>query len=183
MSQSITNFISGFGGGTRPNRFKIIGNIGGTVTQGKFTDFHVNSASLPSATVSPIGINYRGRTVLYPGDRSYQPWNIVVLDENPNQKRQGQNKTIYGAFHEWQESINNHEANTTTQLDPSKHFSSVWNVIQYDTNGTTPIRRFDLYNCWPVAVGPIQLDMSQDNLLCYFPVTIVFSHYKFTDKK
>jgi len=178
VSQSITSFISGFGGGTRPNRFRISGNIG---IFGSFTNFHVNSASLPAATVSPIGINYRGRTILYPGDRSYQPWNIMVLDENPLQKR-GQNRTIYGAFHSWQEAINNHEANTTTQVDPSKHFSSVWNVIQYDTNGSSIVRQFDLYNCWPVAVGPIQLDMSQDNSLCYFPVTIVFSHYKFTTK-
>lgn len=184
MSQSITQFISNFGGGTRPNRFRVVGNIGGkgSGTFGKFTPFHISSASLPSAQVGNITINYRGRSVSYPGDRTYLPWSIVVLDENPNQKRSGTQNTLYGAFHSWHEAINNHANNTTTQLDPSQHFSNVWSVNQLDTNGAATIRKFDLFNCWPVAVGPIQLDMTQDNNLCYFGVTLVFSHYTFTAK-
>lgn len=181
-NQSITDFIKNFGGGTRINRFNVTGNIGPSNTG--LNDFHIRSASLPSAQVGGVSIHYRGRSVTYPGDRVYLPWQIVVLDENPNEKKVVGAKTIYGAFHEWHESINSHANNRTTQLNPSGHFANnVWTVNQLDTNGVSTIRQFKLFNCWPVAVGPIQLDMDKDNILNSFGVTIMYSHYTYDDRK
>ena len=88
---SITDFITQFGGGTRLNRFKITGKLGDITLGSSNTDlsqgggvYYVRSASVPGSQVGGIPINYRGRTVVYPGDRTYSPWNITVLDENPN---------------------------------------------------------------------------------------------------
>ena len=179
-NNSITDFITKFNGGTRINRFNVAGNIGGrtTGTATPFNDFHITAASLPSAQVGAISINYRGRSISYPGDRVYAPWQIVVLDENPNGKKVIGAKTIYGAFHDWHQKINAHSSNTTVSVSPGNHFASnVWNVTQYDVNGTTPIRTFSLHNCWPLQVGPIELDMNKDNIIGSFAVTIVYSHY------
>jgi hypothetical protein len=185
MSQSITDFISKFGGGTRTNRFRITGAIGGLNNRStSFNDFHIRAATLPSAQVGAIPVNYRGRTVNYPGDRNYLPWQIVVLDENPNEKRVPGAKTIYGAFHDWQEKINAHATNKSESTRPDRHFSSsVWNVDQLDVNGAQTIRSFKLYNCWPIMVGPIELNMDQDNLLGSFAVTVVYSHYTFDNRR
>lgn len=182
-NQSITDFISNFGGGTRINRFRINGKIGNTAKTdltSKGGSFHIRAASLPGSQVGGIPINYRGRTVIYPGDRVYKPWAITVLDENPRESKTG--KTLYQAFHEWSNNINSHTLNTTTQTDPSKHFAEtsgglVWTVDQLDVNGTNPIRTFKLYNCWPAQIGEISLDMGQDNILATFPVTLVYSHW------
>ena len=38
---------------------------------------------------------------------------------------------------------------------------------------------FKLFNVWPIAVGPLTLDMSQDNVLNSFAVTMVYSHYTY----
>jgi len=184
MSQSITDFINNFGGGTRTNRFRIngaIGRAGGSSTS--FNPFHVRAATLPSAQVGAIPVNYRGRTVNYPGDRSYLPWQIVVLDENPNEKRVPGGKTIYGAFHDWHESINSHAGNVSSQTRPDRHFSSAWNIEQLDVNGRSTLRKFDLYNCWPIQVGPLDLNMDQDNTLGSFIVTVAYSHYIFANRR
>lgn len=182
-NQSITDFIKNFGGGTRVNRFNVTGTIGRTSGTG-FNDFHVRSASLPAASVGAIPINFRGRTVSYPGDRVYLPWSIIVLDENPNEKKVVGTRTLYGAFHQWHESINSHASNTTRYTNPSNHFSSdVWTVNQLDTNGNKTIRQFRLHNCWPLAVGPIQLNMDQDNVLNSFAVTMLYSHFTYDDRK
>lgn len=185
-THSITDFISNFNGGTRVNRFRVTGTIGdGTILDDKGGSFHIRSASLPSSELGQIPINYRGRTVIYPGDRAYRPWEITVVDENPVNSKTG--KTLYRAFHEWSNLINNHVSNTTIRTSPSEHFSNTsgyatrraWTIEQLDVNGINYIRKFFIHNCWPVAVGPVVLDMGQDNVLASFSVVLAYSHYEF----
>ena len=194
---SIDSFIKSFNGGTRTNRFRVIGEIGrnnGTrrtaVTSviplpprgkkkekkeeesSRFTAFHVRTASLPEAILGNIPINYRGRTVNYPGDRMYKPWEITILDDT------GTN-SLYKAFHDWHNLINNHDTNEAIKTDPGSHFASDWTVQQFDPNGAKVIREFFLKNCWPIGVGQLPLSMNEDNQLGAFSVTILFSHYTY----
>jgi len=187
-THSITDFINGFNGGTRANRFKVMGNLPTRLTNrtNATTDFHIRSASIPGSIVGAIPINYRGRTVFYPGDRTYQPWNITILDDiKTSSNTQNAPDALFAAFHEWHQKINDHVSNTTTYLntrqsnpDMSDHFKSDWTVEQLDTNGTKTLKSFKLWHCWPVAIGPIELDMSQDNTLTTFSVTMLYSHYE-----
>ena len=182
-NNTISDFINGFGGGTRQNRFKITGIIGSPSKQNTTSTFdknifYVRTASLPNSTLGGIPVNYRGRTVVYPGERVYSPWQITVLDDKPSAKVK-----LFEAFHAWSNGINDHVSNNTSQvgLDPKKHFASNnWTVEQLDTNGTTTLRKFTLYNCWPQTVGDLALDMGADNTLASFAVTIFYSHYDIT---
>lgn len=211
MGQSITDFIAGFNGGTRPNRFKVTGTIGPstssnnsgnatspgskTVAGGQaavssgFTEFHVRTASLPEAVLGAIGVNWRGRTVAYPGDREYKPWQITVLDDTNStvtasgSNSAGKNNTstggvqIYKAFHDWHNNINNHETNIGNNVGKNA-FAADWTVEQLATNSATTIKKFTLKNCWPIAIGALELDAGQDNKLSAFAVTMVYTHYK-----
>lgn len=176
---SITDFIKAFAGGSRTNRFRITGTIGdGTIMGDKGGTFLIRATTLPASQVGGIPVNYRGRTVIYPGDRAYAPWQIAVLDDP-----KGHN--LYKSFHNWSNQINKHADNSTTQTNPSKHFSgegggALWTVEHLETDASRVLRTFKLHNCWPAVVGPIELDMGQDNLLATFPVTIVYSHYEIT---
>lgn len=184
--QSITDFINAFKGGTRLNRFVVQGNIlpgnGGTTNQ--ISSFHVRAATLPEAAVGPITINHRGRSVSYPGDRTYQPWSITILDDHDGTSTGG-TINLYKMFHDWHDRINSHTKNVAsypTGQDPSSLFAKSWYVKQLNSNGgSTPLggRTFTLYNVWPVAVGPLTFDMSQDNVLNSFSVTLAYSHYKY----
>jgi len=175
----ITDFITKFGGGTRQNRFLVSGSIGGRGTT-KFSDFtknqiHVRAASLPASTISVIPVNWRGRTVNYPGDRVYSPWQITVLDDKPKGKER-----LFEAFHAWSNEINDHGTNVSKSLDLKNHFSTDWSVSHLDTNGnTTNKRNFILKNCWPITIGEISLDMGADNTLVSFAVGIAYSHFEY----
>ena len=181
-NHSISDFITKFGGGTRQNRFKITGSIysntqgGGSVPTFLDRFFQVRSATVPNSTLGGIPINYRGRTVVYPGERIYSPWQILILDDKPDA-----NKGLFEAFHAWSNAINNHVDNITTAtglVNPNNHFANnTWTVHQLDVNGDKPVKKFNLYNCWPQAVGDIALDMGADNTLASFAVTIYYSHY------
>ena len=193
--QSINDFINAFKGGTRLNRFLVEGNINPAIegTANPISAFHIRSASLPEATVGPIAINHRGRTVTYPGDRTYQPWQITILDDHDGSQSGGLSN-LYGAFHDWHDKINSHGANTTTYpvaTNPSSLWANNWIVKLLPVNGESftntsststnglPGRAFKLFNVWPIAVGPLTLDMSQDNVLNSFAVTMMYSHYTY----
>jgi len=177
---SISQFIGGFNGGTRVNRFEVSGKIGpspGGLGSGiDFTKFHIRAASMPEAVLGNIAVNWHGRTVNYPGDRAYKPWNITIIDDHTKEKT-----SLYKAFHDWHQNINNHDSNKYTNLaKPSENFSSAWTVSQLDADGAAAIKSFTLNNCWPVGVGPLELDMGKDNTIAAFQVTILFTHYTLT---
>lgn len=175
---SISAFIGGFNGGTRVNRFEVTGSIGPSSGSGStaFSKFHIRSASLPEAILGNIAVNWHGRTVNYPGDRAYKPWNITILDDT------GSGAKLYKAFHDWHNIINDHTANTYTNLaSPRANFATNWSVKQLDANGETPIKTFTLSNCWPVGIGPLELDMGKDNTIGAFQVTVLFTHYTVGD--
>ena len=191
-NNNITDFISGFGGGRRQNRFRVSANlISKTYTAGdSTTDFHIRSATLPSSTLGAIPINFRGRTVVYPGERVYAPWQITIMDDVASSSR------LYESFHEWSEQINDHDDNTTNTIAIGKgdlntgsaqHFANnLWKIEHLDVNGnslsgSTTKRIFKLHNCWPVQVGDIMMDMGADNQLVTFNVTIAFSHMDLLD--
>jgi hypothetical protein len=183
-NQSINDFINGFKGGTRLNRFTVEGNVGtnatGSAGSGRLlTPFHIRSASLPEATVGPISINYRGRTVNYAGDRVYQPWQITVLDDHGGNPSGSEN--LFKMFHDWHDKINSHGSNVTSETNPVSLWQSAWTIKQYEVNCNTalPGRSFKLFNVWPIAIGPLVLDMGQDNTLASFAVTLVYSHYTY----
>ena len=174
----ISEFIKGFGGGTRQNRFVVDGSLGGVKTNlGKLSDnkIYIRSTTIPSSNVAQIPINWRGRTVNYPGDRAYIPWQITVLDDKPS----GKTGRLFEAFHTWSNNINDHGTNVSKQVDPKDHFATDWSISHLDTNGNTIGRKFLLKNCWPVTIGEIALDMASDNTLVSFGVAIAFSHFEY----
>lgn len=181
-NHSISDFINSFKGGTRLNRFVVEGHIGKGDGSMDLTPFHIRTASLPAAVVKPIGINYRGRSVAYSGDRAYNPWMISVLDDHNGQS--GGTENLFKKFHDWQNDLNSHVNNTANfagNVDPKSLWTSSWTVKQLNTNcdSALPGRTFTLYNVWPMEVGEIQLDMSQDNVLASFAVSLAYSHYTY----
>jgi hypothetical protein len=185
-THSIQSFIDKFNGGTRVNRFEVTGQIKSKNTSGiaalssTVTKFHIKSATLPESVINSISMNWRGRTINFPGDRQYAPWQIVVVDDT------GDKNELYKAFHEWHNDMNDHAKNISSDTNKpaiaKNSFSPVdWSVKQLDPNGAVQIKEFKLKNCWPIAIGALQLDMSQDNTIAAFAVTMKYSHYEAPD--
>lgn len=162
MGHSISDFISNFGGGSRQNRFTVSGRVLNDAT------YHVRAATFPASTLGVINVNYRGRTVPYPGERVYAPWVITIYDDSDKAN------AIFEAFHAWSNGINNHESNLSS-VWPDTDDSLV--VSQLAANSENITRSCKLQNAWPQSIGELQYDMSQDNTLLAFNVTIGYSHY------
>lgn len=173
MSQfhSISSFINGFNGGLRPNTFVVtidqcpIGSVTPT--------FHVTATNLPASKMTTIGVPYRGRTFKIPGVRTYDTWQITVINDKP-----ADGQDLYRLFHQWSNQINNHGANITTGSGNSPEGSNLLGILsveQLDYNGVSTNRKWKLLHAWPSNVGQIALNMETTDSLSTFIVDIEFS--------
>ena len=170
-SVQISTFKTAFDGGTRPNRFEIM--IPAPNDLPDVDSVLVKAGSMPPETVGIINIPYRGRLVKFPGDRTYAEWTVTVIDTaEPNNR---------SMFEMWHEQFNQHVSNAVDSTDiltgtNTTYFKEV-TVQQVDMTGT-PIkeRLIKLINCWPVAVGAINLSYDTADTLVEYSITFAYDY-------
>jgi len=161
MSNAISSFISGFRGGTRKNRFKVSGTFPSATSADTKLNFHVLSASLPNSTLGIVNFPYRGRLIPYVGDRSYEPWDILILDDRGAEG-------LYKSFQGWSEEINSQAGNIHSMSGTDNWFSAdneliqndTWSIDQLDLSETS-IKKITLQGCWPGFISPLQFNMAE----------------------
>jgi hypothetical protein len=162
----LNDFKNTFFGGTRSNRFRIDGSF---PTGGRFTDFHIRSATLPRVTSKTLSYDYFGRKFHYPGERDYGTWNITIWDDVGN-------NNLWGKLNKWQNLINDHDKNQSSIL-PKRYKSDNWRVQHLDLNGNDqPLKEYILHGCWPAGIQPVQMNMGSPNVLNSYTVMIVFDY-------
>jgi hypothetical protein len=169
MPTTLSQFISNFKGGTRRNRFLITGTWpAGSVNA--TTTFHILTANLPASNLGMVTVPWRGREINFAGDRQYDPWEIIVLDDT------GANVNLWKSFHQWQKSINDHRSNThTASNDAFNTLKTDWRVQHLNLNGSV-IKTMLLKGCWPALVGPVQFNM-KENTFNTFAVRMNYDYY------
>ena len=207
---SVQNFITNFNGGTRKNRFRVSCNIPGftiptppagestdrkpeAVTSanegvpnnlGAFDDFHVLAAAMPASILTTNPIDFRGRKILYPGDRIYSAdgfnvWTVTIQDDIKGGSGSGsQINNLWGRLHLWCNGINSHGKNTGNTTSESE---SDIIVRQLNLNGTRTIKQCTLKNAWPQSVGPIDMEMQARDQYNSFEVTFCFKYVVYQD--
>ena len=95
---SISNFKNNFQGGVRPNQFRV--NITAAVFGGADLEFLCKATNIPSSVIGAMDVNYRGRILKVPGDRTYEDWSVTILND-PN----WQNRSF---FERWMDGIQDH---------------------------------------------------------------------------
>ena len=174
---SINTFKDAFFGGTRPNRFQIVGNLPGG---GLLSTFHAYAFNLPEIAIGEIPVNYRGRTVYVPGDRDYAPWNITILDDRAQEAG-----TIYSQLQEWQRKINDHEENVAEDGFATGGRAE-WTITHLDhiadpQGDPAPLKEFKLVGCWLSGIGPVQLNAAEKNALLTFNATVRYDYVDYIE--
>jgi len=111
------------GGGARANLFQVTCNFPGFAGgSSELASFMIKGASLPTSTMSPIEVPFRGRKLKIAGDRTFPEWTIKVINDVPMKLRD--------AFERWMNGINQHQSNIG-RTNP-KDYMTDWSVAQLD---------------------------------------------------
>jgi hypothetical protein len=158
------------GGGARANQFRAYLNFPSYVSAGAFegsrAQFLCKGAQLPGSTIANVEVPYRGRVVNIAGERTFQPWNVTLI-----------NDTTFGlrnAFESWQAGIQRYAA-TEGKTNPSDYQVDL-EVHQLDRNGAT-LKVYKFADAYPTTISPIQLDFDVINQLETFDVEFTYNYF------
>jgi hypothetical protein len=165
MTFNITQFRSELkGGGARPNLFNVLLTfpaVAGNIDASRKLQFMIRSASLPPSTLGVIPVPFQGRQLPVAGDRTFEPWEISVLNDT--------DFLIRNAFESWSNAINEHTANTGLPA-PSDYMVDA--EVQQLGRDNTVLKTYDLNGIWPSTVGAIELSQDGNDTIEIFPVTL-----------
>lgn len=157
-------------GGARPNQFLVTLTFPALVGVNPGDDsLMVTAAALPASNVNPTIVQYRGREVKYAGERTFDPWTITVINDSSMKLRK--------SFEKWSDLMNN-RVNNGGVLTPSSYMADL-TVEQLDRNETS-IRKYVIYNAFPITVSEIGLSYSSNDVISEFNVTFQYAHFEVT---
>ena len=178
--RTITAFKSKLtGGGARPNLFEVeIPSF--PVAAGQNTwrtgdnqeadsfKFLCKAAALPASNITPVEIPFRGRILKVAGDRTFDNWQITVIND--------ENFLIRNAFEVWMQGISKN-SNATGAVDPSSYmtYALVHQLGRGADNGPgsgaasqavsgtqiTPLKTYTFFDIFPTTISAI--DLSYEN--------------------
>jgi len=156
------------GGGARNNLFQVTCNFpafaGGN---SELASFLIKAAQLPSSIISPIVVPFRGRHLTIAGDRSFDPWNITIINDS--------NMSIRNAFERWVGNINNNAYNTGL-VTPASYMVDM-SVSQLDKTGRTT-KTYIIRSAWPSVVSAIDLSYDTENAIEEFTVQLEMLYWE-----
>ena len=142
------------GGGVRPTMFEVELTFPETVVSDPNLatnegTFLIKASNLPASNVGLIDVPFRGRKLKVSGDRTFDDWNISVINDVSFGLRK--------SFEEWSERVQNHNyALGSTTLDD--YYASAI-VRQLDRDGSQ-LRAYRFEGIWPKNVAEIALDFN-----------------------
>lgn len=151
-------------GGLRPNQFAVQLSFptyvaGGSQAVAK-SPFLVNIAEMPGSTINPATVLYRGREVLFSGDRTFAPWTFTALNDTQ--------MTIRNAIESWM--IGMEDLQTKRGRLFSAEYQRNIDIFQLDRNGMV-LKSYVLRDAFPIDLSPVGLDFSANDQISTFQCT------------
>lgn len=159
-----------YGGGARPNQFRVLLTFPSLVNAGIFpqlSQFLVTAASLPAANVGVAPVYFHGRMVPLAGDRAFDPWQVTVINDT--------NFGLRNAFEKWVDimaSVGENAGVTSPLL-----YTADATVEQLDRNGVL-LKRYVFKHFFPTSVSGIPLAMNQNDQVEEFQVQFIYEHWE-----
>lgn len=165
MAFSATKFkgnLSKAGGGARPSLYKVkISSSASGIPDVSGTEgILVKAAALPASNIAPLAVNYAGRAYKWQGFRTYDLWNVTVIND--------ESFSIRNKMMEWMRKISGTMDGTRSTTYGDASSATGWldgeaTVTQMGVDGGDK-QTYKLYNLWPTELGEIAVDWSSDAL-------------------
>jgi len=168
MSISIDRFKANLtGGGARANQFRVFfTSVNAIVPIPEKSLFLCKAASLPGQTVTEIAVPFRGRNLYLAGDREFETWDSTFINDT--------DFAIRNAVESWLNKMNNLVTNSGSPNVAD--YTATMTIEQLGRDGQV-LKQYELRNCMPTVVAPIDLSMETASAIEEFAVTWRYTHF------
>jgi len=177
--RSIIDFRTALqGGGARPNLFVVqmasLPNFDGISTvewenteAPELFEFTCKAAALPASNIASIDVPVRGKTLKIPGDRTFDPWTVTIMNTEDFKIRR--------RFEQWMEFIANKNKGHAKSTNPDDYqTSAVVKQLARDANQSNLeyVKAYKFEGIYPSNISAI--DMSYDSTDTISEFTVEF---------
>ena len=168
MAFNIADFQSALAEqGARPNLFEMTLTVPTGMTGVVSTNFTklCKTAQIPGSTIGVVEVQYFGRPVKMPGNRTFENLTTTIINDEGFELRK--------SMEAWMAFLNSHEGNTTEVAGGTGglNYTGTLTIQQSNRDGTFSNDASYTFNkCWPVNVAPIDLDWGTNDTIEEFTV-------------
>ena len=161
------------GGGARPNLFEVeLTTLPSGITwDAEVFRYLCKAAALPASNIAQIDVPFRGRIFKVAGDRTFDVWQITVIND--------EDFKIRTAFEEWMDLISKLD-NNMGATDPNAYMTNA-TVYQLgrgsqkssrDNNGSSNavLKEYEFVDIFPTAISAIDLSYDTSDAIEEFTV-------------
>lgn len=132
--------------------------------------FHCRISEIPGTQHNPITFKYAGREIKYAGQRVFNNITLTIVNDEAFTVRRG--------LEAWFEAMNTRETNKSKLLSPTfGGYAGTGTVIQYSKTGQR-IRGYRFVDMFPVTLGNIALDWTNDGALQDYTCEFAFQYWE-----
>jgi hypothetical protein len=134
--------------------------------------FTCRASTIPASNISSINIPYFGRTVKVSGDRTFDDWQVTVMND--------EDYVVRRAFEEWHSAMNRIVENRKVAAQPGEQAPTGYKgratVTQYGKTGNT-IAQYIFENLFPTNVDAMGLDWEATGQIQTFGVRFAYDYW------
>lgn len=176
---NISDFVSKLkNGGARPTLFEVTVQLKGenaSSATGDASDqfkYLCKGVEIPASNLGFATLNYFGRQIKYPGNRTFDDFTTVVIND--------EGYTIRNKIENWLEKLNSHSTNLRDASFISKtNYICDMTVQTYKKTGEVD-QQYVFKNCFPTSLEPIDLSWDQTDVIMEFSVTWSYDYWTHT---
>lgn len=167
MALSVTNMKSKLtGGGARPSKFRASFTNPISSNGDEKIEFLLKATGTPPSNIGIIEVPYMGRKIKLPGDRTFDEWEVTILNDEDH--------VIRNDLEAWSNAMNGHVSNQT-DLSPELLKSEGF-VEQLGQDGRV-LRRYLFKGVWPSVIASITLDWETVDTIEEFTATLQYDFW------
>jgi len=183
-NKTISQFKSALvGGGARPNLFEVELTTfpGGISWNSDNFRYMCKAAALPASNIASIDIPFRGRIFKVAGDRTFDTWQVTVIND--------EGFLLRNAFEAWMELISKLD-NNLGATDPSAYMTNAKvyqlgrgsTVSSQDNTGSanSVLKEYEFIDIFPTSVSAIDLAYDSSDTIEEFTVEFQVQSYSLT---
>ena len=159
------------GGGARANQFRVTITPPPGIAIGldvRRTSFLATATNLPGMTLGEVAVPFRGRNIYIAGDRpEFETWTTTFYNDT--------DFMIRNAMENWQNEMNDFR-NGGGRTNVSEYTADL--IVEQLDRDDTVIKRYLLENCFPQAIGAIDLSYDTTTEVETFDITWRYTHFE-----
>lgn len=171
MAMNINRFISNMqGGGASAALFQVQILNPVNATADLVAPFMIKATQVPPSTIGQYEVPYMGRKIKMAGDRTFESWNVTVMND--------ENNLVRNAFEHWSSAINGNESNRRNfQTSSPAEYKSQAQISLLSRTGEV-MRVYNFVGLWPQSIAGIDLDWNNSDTIQEFQVTFEYDYWE-----